>query len=192
LNGDLRNSDVQRLPRVFVPGFPQAVTVSAVDSNFYDWYRTRNDPLSGAGLASRVPGGFGVFGSLVRLRFQDLRVVAPQTEPAAGNFKFIGSEIEQRTTPFLSFEIYVESPAARKDQADALSGRYQVRPRFGYTGCLTCGLLGHAQDGKIILALLNDWTATDTVEMMTGEIRGDTIIGIYRGFGGIVRFVKQR
>lgn len=192
LTGDLRNTDVQRLPRVFVPGFPQAVTVAAVDSNFYDWYRTRNDALSGAGMAGRVPGGFGMFGSLVRLRFQELRVVAPQTEPTAGHFKFAGSEIEARTTPYLSFEIYVESPAARRDQADALSGRYHVRPRFGYTGCLTCGLLGHAQDGRITLALLNDWTATDTVEMMLGEIRGDTIVGIYRGFGGIVRFVKQR
>ena len=39
----LRNADVDALPHVFIPGFPQAVTVSAVDSNYYDWYRTHND-----------------------------------------------------------------------------------------------------------------------------------------------------
>jgi hypothetical protein len=39
---------------------------------------------------------------------------------------------------------------------------------------------------------VNDWSAADTVEVLTGEIRGDTIVGQYRGFGGIARFVKRR
>ncbi|MEP7001080.1 MAG: hypothetical protein ABI969_11420, partial [bacterium] len=79
LSGELRNVALDELPRVFIPGFPQAITVSAVDSNFYDWFRTRNDALSGTGLINRVSGGLGVFGSLVRLRFQDVSVVMPQT-----------------------------------------------------------------------------------------------------------------
>ena len=70
LPGTLRNADVLSLPHVFIPGFPQTVTVSAVDSNYYDWYRTRNDAISGEGLVSRVKGGIGVFGSLVRLRMR--------------------------------------------------------------------------------------------------------------------------
>jgi hypothetical protein len=192
LTGELRNADLRTLPHVFVPGFPEAVTVSAVDSNFYDWYRSQNDPLTGSGLVNRVRGGLGVFGSLVRLRFDDLRVVAPQTEPVAGNYVFTGSNTERAFTPYLSLEVYVESPAARGDQADALSGRYAVRPRFGYTGCLVCGLLGNTKDGRIELDFVNDWSAADTVEVLTGEIRGDTIVGQYRGFGGIARFVKLR
>jgi hypothetical protein len=192
LTGELRNADLRTLLHVFVPGFPQAVTVSAVDSNFYDWYRSQNDPLTGSGLVNRVRGGLGVFGSLVRLRFDDLRVVAPQTEPVAGNYVFTGSNTERAFTPYLSLEVYVESPAARGDQADALSGRYAVRPRFGYTGCLVCGLLGNTKDGRIELDFVNDWSAADTVEVLTGEIRGDTIVGQYRGFGGIARFVKLR
>lgn len=192
LGGELRNVDVQQLPRVFIPGFPQAVTVSAVDSNYYDWYRTSNDAISGTGLVNRVQGGLGVFGSLVRLRFQDLRVVAPQTEPVAGTFNFVGTPLEQSTTPYPSLELYVESPTARDDQPDALSGRSVQRVIFGDTGCPICGLLGTARNGHIQLALLNGWYASDTLELFTGEIRGDTIVGSYRGFGGIVHFVKQR
>jgi hypothetical protein len=192
LTGGLRNVDVDALPHVFIPGFPQAVTVSAVDSNYYDWYRTHNERLSGTGLINRVKGGIGVFGSLVRLRFQNFRVVAPQAEPVAGLFRFVGTPIEHATTPYSSLELYVESHAARSDQADALSGRYEVRPRFGYSGCLTCGLLGTARNGRIELALLGGWFASDTVQIFSGEIRGDTIVGGYSGFGGPVHFVRQR
>jgi hypothetical protein len=192
LTGELRNVDLRALPHVFVPGFPQEVTVSAVDSNFYDWFRSQNDPLSGSGLVNRVRGGLGVFGSLVRLRFQDLRVVSPQTEPVSGNYDFAGTSTEREFTPYLSLEVYVESPAARADQADALSGRYAVRPRLFYSGCLTCGLLGNTKDGHIDLYFLGDWSATDTVEVLSGEVRGDTIVGKYRGVGGTARFVKRR
>jgi hypothetical protein len=143
-------------------------------------------------LISRVQGGIGVFGSLVRLRFHDFQVTAPQPEAAAGTFHFVGTFEERATTPYLSLELYVESRAARGDQADALSGRYEVRGRLGYNGCLTCGLLGTTRNGRIELALLGGWFASDTVQTFTGEIRGDTIVGGYSGFGGPVHFVKQR
>lgn len=191
LTGELRNVDATSLPRVFVPGFPQAVTVSAVDSNYYDWYRTHNERISGAGLVNRVSGGIGVFGSLVRLLFLDFRVVAPQPEPSAGVFRFEGTPFEASVTPYLNLELYVESETARTDQADALSGRYDRRPFLGMTGCVTCGLLGTVRDGRIELAMLRDWSARDTAEVFTGEVRGDTIVGQYRGFGGTARFVRQ-
>jgi hypothetical protein len=191
LAGDLRNVDVETLPHVFIPGFPQAVTVSAVDGNFYDWFRTHNDPLSGVGLVSRVQGGLGVFGSLVRLRYDSLSVVAPQVEPIEGNFRFTAVQPGE-VPPYLGLELYVESHASRASQPDALSGRYQVRGQFGYTGCLVCGLLGTVKDGKVELALLAGWSARDTTEIFTGEIRGDTIVGTYRGFGGVAHFVRQR
>jgi hypothetical protein len=193
LPGDLRNVDQRQLVRVFIPGFPQAVTVSAVDSNYYDWYRTQNDALTGMGLINRVRGGMGVFGSLVRLRFESVRVVAPQDEPEAGNFVAVGDAAELMGNRYPSFELYVESRSARSDQPDALSGRAQRRRSLGETGCQTCGMLGASRDGRTIeLYFLDEWSATDTTEVLTGEIRGDTIVGSFRGFGGIVHFVKQR
>ena len=192
LTGDLRNTDVGELPRVFFPGFPPAVTLSAVDSNFYDWYRSSNNTLTGAGLIDRVDGGLGLFGSLVRLHLQEMRVVTPQVEPVSGTFHVLGTPLEVSTTPYLRLDLFVESRATRAGQGDALSGSYDVRPRFGYAGCLACGLLGTVKDDRIELALLRDWTARDTVEVFTGEVRGDTIIGSYRGFGGPVRFLRHQ
>jgi hypothetical protein len=192
LVGALRNVELSAMPRVFIPGFPQAVTVSAVDSNYYHWYRTHNDALSGTGLIHSVRGGLGVFGSLVRLRFENFDVVVPQSDPEAGVFRFSGSAAEQDATHILGIELYVESRAVRSDQADALSGRYHKRPRLGVAGCITCGVLGSTRDGRIELALLSDWYARDTADVLIGEIRGDTIIGRYRAAGGIARFVKQR
>ena len=192
LTGELRNADVSTLPHVFFPGFPQAVTVSAVDSNYYDWYRTHNDELSGTGRVNRVRGGLGVFGSLVRLRFLNFGVVASQTEPASGTFRFVGTPDEQASTPYLSLELYVESRSVRGDQGDALSGRYERKMGLGSTGCPVCGLLGTTRNGRVELALLRDWFANDTAEVLTGEIRGDTIVGQYRTHGGVARFVRER
>lgn len=198
LPGGLRNSDLDAIPRVFIPGFPQTVTVSAVDSNYYDWYRTKNDGVSGEGLVNRVQGGIGLLGSIVRVRFQTVTVVEPQTQQAAGEFVFDGTPFERSVAPFLSFTLYVESPAGRADQPDQLSGRYGVRPGWKFIGCQVCGLFGTVKDGAIKLALLEvgtdakGWSGRDTTQLFTGEIRGDTITGSYSGLGGRVRFVKRR
>ena len=190
LTGELRNIDVDALPRVFIPGFPQAVTVSAVDSNYFDWFRSHSNTISGEGLINRVRGGFGVFGSLVRLRFEDLHVVAPQPEPETGTFEFVGTPAEQASTRYLGLELYIESRAVRSDQSHALSGRYHKRPMLGQAGCLTCGLLGTARDGRIELAFLRDWYARDTLEIFQGEIHGDTIVGQFQA-SGVGRFVRR-
>ena len=191
LPGLLRNTERDELPHVFFPGFAQAVTVSAVDSNFYDWYRTHNDELGGEGLINRVSGGLGVFGSLVRLGFDSLTITEPRTSPIEGHFQFYGTSIEELGTQYVSFDIYIESPAARSGQSDALSGRYRPRPRFSYTGCPICGLLGTARDGHVQLALLKDWSGADTVEVFNGQFFGDTLIGVFRYTGGPFRFVRQ-
>ena len=191
LPGLLRNLDVDDLPHVFLPGFTQAVTVSAVDSNYYDWYRTHNDQLSGEGLINRVVGGLGVFGSLVRLRFDNVQVTAPQTRAVEGHFQLDASTIASLGSRYLSFDLYVESPAARSGQSDALSGRYRPRPRIDYSGCPVCGLLGTARDGKIELVLLKDWSGADTVEVFDGAIQSDTITGYFKFGGGPFKFVRQ-
>jgi hypothetical protein len=56
LTGALRNLGLQALPRVFFPGFPQAVTVSAVDSNYTTGTArtTIHSPEPDSSTASRV------------------------------------------------------------------------------------------------------------------------------------------
>lgn len=50
----------------FIPGIAHVV-VSAVDANYYDYYRRGSDILTGAGPISHLQGGIGVFGSIVPL-----------------------------------------------------------------------------------------------------------------------------
>jgi hypothetical protein len=194
----LRNTDVTSLPRVFVPGFPQTVSVSAVDSNYYDWYRTRNDAISGEGLVNRVQGGIGVFGSLVRIRLDQVHVVAPQTQSIAGEYVVGGTDLEQLIAPYSSLSLYVESPASRSDQPDLLTGRYTIGVGWKFTGCQTCGLFGTVHGTSVTLALLETgldtkgWSARDTVDLFTGTVKGDTLVGSYRFKGGPFRFVRKR
>jgi hypothetical protein len=198
LPGMLRNTDVTSLPRVFVPGFPQTVSVSAVDSNYYDWYRTRNDAISGEGLVNRVQGGIGVFGSLVRIRLDQVHVVAPQTQSIAGEYVVGGTDLEQLIAPYSSLSLYVESPASRSDQPDLLTGRYTIGVGWKFTGCQTCGLFGTVHGTSVTLALLETgldtkgWSARDTVDLFTGTVKGDTLVGSYRFKGGPFRFVRKR
>jgi hypothetical protein len=197
LPGTLRNADVTSLPHVFIPGFPQTVTVSAVDSNYYDWYRTRNDAISGEGLVSRVQGGIGVFGSLVRLRLDQVHVVAPQTASIAGNYVIGGTDLERSIAPYLSMTLYIESPASRSDQPDLVSGRFATGVGK-FTGCQTCGLFGTVQGGAVKLALLETgvetkgWSARDTLDVFNATVHGDTLIGKYQFRGGPFVYIRQR
>jgi hypothetical protein len=127
----------------------------------------------------------------VRLRFDSVQISAPQTGAAEGHFDLDQSTIASLAARYLSFDLYVESPAARAVQSDALSGRYHPRPRFGYDGCPVCGLLGTARDGQIELALLNDWSGRDTVEVFDGTLKADTLTGFFRGGGGPFKFVRH-
>jgi len=138
-----------------------------------------------------VRGGLGVFGSLVRLRLLDLTVVAPQPEPTAGTFKFVGTAAELSSTPYLALELYVESVASRSDQPDALTGNAVKRKTLGDPGCSLCGVLGSARNGQVELQFLSGWSARDTVETFVGELRGDTLVGKFRGAGGVGKFVRQ-
>jgi uncharacterized protein DUF4249 len=52
--------------QVFVSGFSYDIVVSAVDANYYDYYRTQPDPFTPA-LPSRLRGALGVFGSVAPL-----------------------------------------------------------------------------------------------------------------------------
>jgi hypothetical protein len=186
MTGDVRNLFAGDLQRVFIPGFRQDMLVAAVDSNFYDYYRTNNDPFTGAGIISRVNGGLGLFGALVTLNSGTLTVTANQTEPIEGRFRLATST--GGAGPVASqLTLYVESNATRADLPSALSGRYitaGANPRGD-------GILGQQFGSTITLALLANQLSGDTVDVFTGELRGDTLSGSYRKAGGISVFSRS-
>jgi hypothetical protein len=61
---------------VFANGLAHTVVVSAVDSNYYQYYRTNSDPFTGATVIGNLAGAEGVFGSIVELVVLDLQVAA--------------------------------------------------------------------------------------------------------------------
>ena len=173
LHGDLRNLFAGSLQRVFIPGFRQDIVLTAVDSNFYDYYRTNNDPFTGAGIISRIDGGLGLFGSVVNLNTGLLTVTADQTEPIEGRFLLTPATINQDTPT--AIDLFVESPSARSDLPAALSGRYTL----GSFSTRGDGIIGKLQGNNVSLALLANQLSGDTVEVFTGVLNGDTLRGNY-------------
>jgi hypothetical protein len=51
-------------PVVWVAGTRQTFTVAAMDTAFYDFLRSGNDPFTGTGFINGVTGGLGAFGSM--------------------------------------------------------------------------------------------------------------------------------
>jgi hypothetical protein len=59
--------------QIFPPFGVVDVSVSAVDGNYYDYYRAQSDPFAGA-APSHLTGAVGVFGSLVPILTSQLQV----------------------------------------------------------------------------------------------------------------------
>ena len=181
LTGDLRNLFAKDLPRALIPGFRQGIVVTAVDSNFYDYYRTNNDPFTGSGIISRVAGGGGLFGAVVELRTGTLAVVADQHGGIEGRFRRAGSGAPAGIT---QLTLYVESPPTRSGLPEALSGQYLT------LGQESGGLIGKLHDSTVTLALLANQLAVDTGAVFTGVLRGDTLVGSYRNVPGVAIYLR--
>ena len=183
LTGDARNLFANDLQHVFIPGFRQDVLVAAVDSNFFDYYRTNNDPFTGTGIISRVNGGLGLFGSMVILSSGSLLVTADQADPIEGRYRV--SAADPNTPATLS--LYVESPPARSGLPAALSGRYLTPGPAGHAD----GLIGQMNGTSVSIAFLANQLASDTVDVFDGQFDGKTITGSYRDRAGTFVFTKQ-
>jgi hypothetical protein len=57
-----------------VAGQTNQIVVSAVDSNYYDYYSRSADLFTGVGALSHLSGGTGVFGSIVELKIRNVAV----------------------------------------------------------------------------------------------------------------------
>jgi len=180
LKGDLRNYFANSLERVFIPGFRQRVTVAAVDSNYFDYYRSRNDPFTGSGIINSLEGGIGLFGSAVNIYGRTLDVVQDVSEPS---FEGIW---DLTTGPRLVAEVlrlYVETPG----EPAALSGWYS---RNRATPALE-GMIGTRTNGRVVLRFLANQSSVDSLAVFTGEQRGDSLVGTFAGLPGSVVFRKR-
>jgi hypothetical protein len=156
------------------------VTVAAVDSNFFDYYRSRNDPFTGSGIINNLDGGIGLFGAAVNVATRTLDVVQDAREPA-----FEGLwDVVLTTRPVAEvFRVYVETPG---DPA-LLSGWYARNRSSGVFE----GMIGTRTNGRVVLEFLANQAAVDTVAVFSGEQRGDSLVGGFVGVPGRVVFLKR-
>jgi hypothetical protein len=184
LTGDLRNLFAGDLQHVLVPGFHQDLLVAAVDSNFFDYYRTNNDPFTGAGIISRINGGLGLFGSLVTLTNGTLTVIADQTEPIEGRFR-VQAPVDS-ATPVSSFNLYIESPAINSNAPAALSGRYITTGANPHVD----GLIGKMKGNDVALAFLANQSASDTIAVFVGQLSNGVLKGQFAVSGVAATYAK--
>ena len=184
MTGDLRNLFADNLQHVFMPGFRQDMVIAAVDSNFYDYYRTNNDPFTGSGIISRIDGGIGLFGSFVTLNSGTLTVIADRTEPVEGGYRLSVAASSGAAAPTADMTLYLESKAARSDLPNALSGRYTA------TNGRVDGVIGEQLGQSVTLSLLNNQLAGNWFDRFTGVLRGDTLTGTFERNGGTAVFIR--
>lgn len=188
LTGTLRNLAADNLPALFQPGFRQPVTVSAVDANMYDYYRSSNDAFTGAGIVNRVSGGTGVFGSLVIISRRTLDVTVPVHEPIEGSFNLVLGSVGYLyggVGDAMGLTLYVESSASRSGQPDAITARYR---RSNGT---IAGAVGTLSATHLNLVFLADQFLTDTLDRFSADLRGDTLVGTFsKGASGV--YVRAR
>lgn len=187
LTGDIRSVVNIGVPHVFIPGFRQQLTVSLVDANVNDYYRTTNKPSTGAGIISRVQGAYGVFGSLVTVSRRTLNVTATPTRPIEGTFDLVPGPLGMYAgfADAVSITLYVESPSTRREEPDAISASHRVS-FGGFVGTA----LGTYAGNRLQLIFHRNQTMTDTLDILTAELRGDTLSGTFMK-GAQVRYVRR-
>jgi hypothetical protein len=184
LPGGLRNLFASDLQRVFIPGFQQAVTLYAVDTNYFDYYRSRNDPFTGSGIINRLQGGIGLFGSIATLDVRMLDVTQQPKEPALeGVYELAQApQVPQRIVDVL--QLYVETSGP----PTSLSGWYsRDRTRLARDG------IAGARDGtRIELEFLLEQDSRRRLATFVGTQDGDSLVGAYNGLAGRVVFRKKK
>ena len=165
-SGDQRNLFAERLPRVFVPGFTQWLTIAAIDTNFFDYYRSGNSPFTGSGLINRLQGGLGLFGSYVPVLSTAVVVRADSRDPFDG--RYVAAGIQGREL----LRLWVDG---RSGSIAEVTGAYRLPTDEQF------GVLGILDGTRLRLRAVESADGRLANRVMEGEVRGDTLLLQLRG-----------
>jgi hypothetical protein len=147
--------------------------VSAVDANYFDYYRSENDAVTGRGLLNHVVGGLGLFGSAVVIRNRPFLVGADVNDPLEGYYERL-SGAGPRT-----MQLYVTGKSGERTD---LSGNYN------HDGSTPPALLGTIDGSEATIAFLRGQIARDTVLVIEGRFNGEKFEGEIRGTGAAITY----
>ena len=91
--------------QVFRAGRVYDFAVALLDSSYFDFLRSANDPFAGRGFITRLEGGLGVFGSMVVERYA-IEVVGDIDDPREGAYLLEGTLFGEDVS--LRWELYLE------------------------------------------------------------------------------------
>jgi hypothetical protein len=180
LTGDLRNLFAERLPTVFLPGLRQTVSVAAVDTNYFDYYRSGSNPFTGSGIINRLEGGIGVFGAYVPLQTRSLQVTGEVDRPLEGRYV---APLRVGRDQLRLWVVHEENGVTQ------LSGNYRIASEDQF------GLSGRIENGRVTFTTFLNQDSRLRFRELTGTIEGDTLTLVVRGAlpagdDGRRRFVK--
>lgn len=161
--GGLRNLFQPGLPSVWQPGHVQRVVVAAVDTSFFDYYRSGNDPFGGSGLISRLTGAIGLFGALVTVDARRVSVFQSPRAPLDARWAGVGD----------SLDLWLETPGTT---FSSVSGRLR-RPGTG--GPAAIPGTGTLRGDALAFALREDGFEADTAAVFSGRVFADSIVGAF-------------
>lgn len=130
---------------VWIAGTRETFTVAAMDANFYDFFRTANDPFTGSGFVNHLEGGIGVFGAMVPVS-RTYDVVADIDHPWEGRYELTCAGACGDT---LTLYVTRDNPAPVLVGALAERATGLFQPRFEATGAVN-------GDGSLVLAVVAD------------------------------------
>ena len=184
LSGDIRNVFGSDLQKLFIPGFRQTYTVFAVDTNYFDYYRSRNDFFTGSGIINHLGGGIGLFGSSVNIVQRTLDVTQQPVDPVLeGEYEFVeGPAMDRRYIDVM--RLYVETAGTT---SASLSGWYS-RDR---NGAVRDGIAGARDGTRIELELLDNQDSRRRIARFIGRQVGDSLVGTYDNVTGRVVLRKR-
>jgi hypothetical protein len=159
LTGELRNLFAERLPRVFQAGFTQYLYVAAVDSNYYDYYRSGNNVFTGSGLINRLHGGIGLFGAYVPLLSRVVFVRADNDDPFDGRYASPSYNGEE------TLQLWVDT----RGTISEVTGAYRIATGDQY------GVVGTLEGNRLRLHAITSDDVRFVFRTLDGTVAGDTI-----------------
>jgi hypothetical protein len=158
--GELRNLFTDPFPRLFQAGFTQYVYIAAVDTNYFDYYRSTNSPFTGSGIINRLDGGIGLFGGYTPVMTRAIFVRADDVDPIDGRF------LAPSLAGLETLRLWVDS---RGSGVTALTGAYRMPGGEQY------GVVGTLEGEHLRLRAVDRNDVRYIFRTMDGTLRGDTI-----------------
>ena len=171
--GDIRNVFASDLQRLFIPGFQQTYTVFAIDTNYFDYYRSRNDPFTGSGIINRLQGGIGLFGASVVIGARTLDVTQQPVDPSLEGDYEVAEPPRMLTKPYVDvMRLYVETRGA---SSASLSGWYSRDRKL----TVRDGIAGRRDGARIELKFLVNQDSRQRLATFVGTQVADSLVGAY-------------